>query len=113
MSTSQRLALVAAKAMEAKRADDVVVLDIARFTPIADYFVIASGQTTPQIRAIVDAVEEAMEAEGVRLVHREGDEHARWVLLDFGDVVAHIFGSEARRFYQLEGLWADATIVER
>ncbi len=113
MTTSVRFALAAARAMDAKRAEDVVVLDIGRHTAIADYFVIASGQTAVQIRAIVDAVEEAMEAEGARLIHHEGDPHARWVLLDFGDVVVHIFGPEARRFYQLEGLWADATILER
>ncbi len=99
--------------MEAKRADDVVALEVGRFTTIADYFVIASGQTTPQLRAIMEAAEEAMAAETVRLLHREGDEQARWLLLDFGAVVVHIFGPEARRFYQLEGLWADATILER
>lgn len=113
MSTPRDLALLAAEAMEAKRADDVVILDLARFTPVTDYFVIASGQTTPQVRAIVEAVMEAMEVEGVHLLHREGDDHARWVLLDFGAVIAHIFGPEARRFYQLEGLWADAPILER
>jgi len=112
VNTSQRLALVAAHAMDAKRADDIVILDIGRFTTLADYFIIASGDTSLQIRAIVEAVEDAMEAEGAPLVHREGDEHARWVLLDFGPVVAHIFGTEARRFYQLEGLWADAPILE-
>lgn len=113
MSTPRDFALLAADAIEAKRAEDVVILDLARFTPVTDYFVIASGQTAPQSRAIVEAVMEAMEAQGVRLLHREGDDHARWVLLDFGAVIVHIFGPEARRFYQLEELWADAPILER
>lgn len=113
MSSPRELALLAAEAMEAKQADEVVILELTRFTPIADYFVIASGQSPPQLRAIADAVEEAMEAREIRLRHREGDEHARWVLLDFGAVIVHLFRPEARRFYQLEGLWADAPILER
>ncbi len=113
MIASRRLALVAAESMDAKRAADVVVLEIGRHTPIADYFVIGSGLTAVQIRAIMQGVEDAMEAAGARLVAREGDEHARWVLLDFGTVVVHVFGPEARHFYQLEGLWADAPILQR
>ncbi len=113
MTTSQRLALISAQAMEAKRAEDVVVLDIGRHTAIADYFVIGSGETTVQIRAIVEAVEDVMDAEGLRPLNREGDAHARWVLLDFGSVVVHVFGQETRNFYRLEALWADAPILGR
>lgn len=113
MINVRRLALVAADAMEAKKADDVVVLDIGRHTPVADYFVIGSAPTQVQIRAITDAVEEAMEGSGARLLAREGHARARWVLLDFGPVVVHIFGPEARRLYALERLWADAPILER
>lgn len=99
--------------MDAKRADEVLVLDIGRHTTIADFFVVGSGDTTVQIRALIQAVQDAMEAEGARLISREGDEHTRWVLLDFGTVVVHIFGAEAREFYKLEQLWADAPILER
>ncbi len=87
MTDFRDAALQAAEAMEAKRAEDVVVLDVGRHTPVADYFVIGSAQTTVQIRAVVDAVEDALTARGVRLVNREGDAQARWVLLDFGAVV--------------------------
>ncbi len=113
MTDFRDAALQAAEAMEAKRAEDVVVLDVGRHTPVADYFVIGSAQTTVQIRAVVDAVEDALTARGVRLVNREGDAQARWVLLDFGAVVVHVFGPEARRYYTLERLWADAPILER
>lgn len=113
MINTRRLALIAADAMEAKKADEVVVLDIGRHTPIADYFVIASAATQVQLRAISEAVEEAVEGSGVRLLAREGHARARWILLDFGSVVVHIFGPEARRLYALERLWADAQMVER
>jgi ribosome-associated protein len=110
---SRDLALLAAEAMEEKRADEVLVLDVGRHTPVADYFVIGSAQTTVQIRAIVDAVEESLTAAGARPVNREGDASSRWVLMDFGGVVVHVFGPEARRYYTLERLWADAPILER
>lgn len=113
MIAAGRLALIAAEAMDAKKADEVVVLDIRRHTPVADYFVIGSAPTQVQIRAITEAVEEAMEGSGARLLAQEGQARARWVLLDFGSVVVHIFGPEARRLYALERLWADATILER
>ena len=110
---STRLALIAAEAMEGKRADDVVVLDIGRHTLVADYFIIGSAQTAVQMQAIAESVEEAMDAGGAKLMGREGHARARWVLLDFGSVVVHIFGPEARRLYSLERLWADAPILER
>lgn len=113
MTSSRRLALVAADAMDAKKADDVLVLNIGRHTLVADYFVICSAPTQVQIRAISEGVEEAMGGSGARLLAREGHARARWVLLDFGPVVVHIFGPEARRFYALERLWADAEMVER
>lgn len=113
MTGPRHLALLAAEAMEEKRADDVLVLDVGRHTPVADYFVIGSAQTTVQIRTIVDAVENSLTAAGARRVIREGDARSRWVLMDFGDVVVHVFGPEARRYYTLERLWADAPILER
>ena len=99
--------------MEARKATDVMVLEIGRFTPVADYFVICSAETGVQIRAIGEAVEEAMSGAGTRLLAKEGHARARWVLLDFGAIVVHIFGPEARALYSLERLWADAPILER
>ena len=111
-ASSRKLALLAAETLDSKKAEDVVVLDLRAHTPVADYFVIASAQTMVQIRAVTEAVEEALAASGGRLLGREGHARARWVLLDFGPVVVHIFGPEARRLYSLERLWADAPLVE-
>lgn len=113
MTSAVRLARVAADAMEEKRAEDVVVLDISRHTLVTDYFVIGSAETNVQIKAITEAVADAVEEAGGRLLAREGHERARWVLLDFGAVVVHVFGPEARNLYRLERLWADAPIVAR
>ncbi len=105
-------ALRAAEIAEAKRADDVVVLDLRGQTLVTDYFVIGTGTSRVQIRAIIDAIADGLGDERPRGV-REGDEGAGWVLLDYGDVVVHVFGPEARAFYRLERLWADAPVVTR
>ena len=113
MTAPKALALRTAEAMESRKAEDVLVLEIGRFTTMADYFVICSAETGVQIRAIAEAVEDAMKDAGARLLAKEGHARARWVLLDFGAIVAHIFGPEARTLYSLERLWADAPILER
>jgi len=113
MTTPMQLARAAADAMDDKKAEDVLVLDISKHTLVADFFVICSAETNVQIKAITDAVADAVEDAGGRLLAREGHERARWVLLDFGSVVVHIFGPEARNLYRLERLWADAPIVAR
>lgn len=110
---ARQKALLAADAAEAKLAEQVVVLDLQEQTPVADFFVIASGGNRVQIKAITEGVEEALEAEGVRPAHAEGREDGRWVLLDFGDVVVHIFGPHERQYYNLERLWGDAQVIER
>jgi ribosome-associated protein len=104
--TAQEKAEVARRACEAHKAAEVAVLPL-RDTIIADYFVIAAGRSRIQVQALADAVEEAMSEAGVRLGHREGYEAARWVLLDYGDVVVHVFSEEERRFYALERLWGE------
>jgi len=98
----------AAQAAEEKKARDIVIMEVGPLTPIADYFVVCSGQSTLQVQAIADAVREAMEGEGHPLRHVEGYERARWVLLDYGDVVVHVFLDEERQYYQIERLWRDA-----
>jgi len=102
----------AADAAEAKHAEAVVVLDLRDQTLITDYFVICTGTSRVQIRAITNGILESMR-ESAPHVLREGDAHAQWVLLDYGDVVVHVFGPEARAFYRLERLWGDANIVMR
>ena len=104
-------AMVAAYAAEEHKAEAVAVLDLRELTLVTDYFVICTGETDVQIRAIVEAIEEAMHASGARLLRREGTEQARWVLLDYGDVVVHVFGPEERKYYRLERLWGRARVV--
>src|SRR5947208_14267671 len=99
--------------MEARKATDVMVLEIGRVTPVADYFVICSAETGGQIRAIGEAVEEAMSGAGVGLLAKEGHARARWVLLDFGAIVVHLFGPEDRASYNLAFPCAVTPIPQR
>lgn len=98
-------AMLAARAAEEKHAADVAILDLRAYTPVADYFVVATGENVVQLRAIAEGIEEAMEAAGVQLLGREGSPQSRWMLLDYGDVVVHLFGPEERAYYRLEQLW--------
>src|SRR5918912_1599347 len=91
-----------------KKAEDVLVLDVRGLTSYADYFVLMTADSERQAGAIADAVDERLEAQGATKVGVEGYESGRWILIDYGDVVAHVFNREARGFYDLEGLWADA-----
>jgi len=91
-----------------RKADKVVVLNLQGLTAMSDYFVIATATSDRQAQALADAVEEAMKAEGRRPTSVEGYPHASWILLDYGDVVYHVFHDQARRFYGLERLWGDA-----
>lgn len=88
-------------------------MDIRRVASFADYFVIASGQTVRQIQAILEHLERELEREGVAPMGREGEPDSGWVLLDYGDVIVHVFGPEERSYYDLEGLWHAATPVVR
>ena len=93
-----------------KKADDVVVLDLRTVSAAADYFVIVSGGTDVQVKAISDAVVEGLDKAGVSVWHVEGYGNRRWVLIDLIDVVVHVFHREARSFYGLERLWGDAPV---
>jgi len=92
-----------------KKAKDVLLLDVRGKTSYADYFVIASGESERQVSAMAEHVETTLRGEGVRPVGSEGYDTGHWVLLDYGEVVAHLFFTEVRAFYDLEGLWSDAT----
>jgi len=100
-------------AVSDKQAEDVLQLDIRNVASFADYFVIASGQTVRQIQAIIDSVEEAVSHDGIKPMGIEGEPDSGWVLLDYGDVIVHIFGPDERAYYDLEGLWHTATPVVR
>ena len=98
----------AAAAAHAKKAGDVVVLDLRKADAFTDYFVLCSGQTTRQVQAIVDAIEDALRKTGARPAHVEGYDRAEWVLLDYFDFVVHVFTPATRDFYALERLWGSA-----
>ena len=107
-----RLATVAAKAAADKLGVDTVVLEVGQVLAITDAFVITSGANSRQVRTIADEVEKAVKADdGPSPIRIEGLDDARWVLLDYGDFVVHVFLDEARRFYDLERLWSDAPRV--
>jgi ribosome-associated protein len=97
-----------ARAALDKKAEDVLVLDVRGLTSYADYFVLATADSDRQAGAIADHVDQKLKEQGASKVGVEGYESGRWILIDYGDVVAHVFNREARGFYDLEGLWADA-----
>jgi len=96
----------------ARKAEDVVALDVRALTSFADTFVLTTGASDRQVRAIADSVREAFEAAGGRVLGVEGLEEARWVLLDLGDVIVHVFQPEVRRYYDLDRLWSDAPPID-
>jgi ribosome-associated protein len=101
----------AVQAARDKKAVDLVVLDLRPLASFADFFVICSGQNTRQVQAIADAVEDALRKEQVRPAHVEGFDRAEWVLLDYFDVIVHVFSAGKREFYSLERLWGSAERV--
>ncbi|MEX2420329.1 MAG: ribosome silencing factor [Actinomycetota bacterium] len=112
LAGSRAIALVAARAAAAKQAEDVAILDVHDLIVITDYFVICSGHSEPQVKTIVEEVEKAVRELGERPIRREGEADNRWVLLDYIDVVVHVFAEEEREYYDLERLWRDAPRVE-
>ncbi len=111
LSNTAELAKAAVRIASDKKASDVLLLDIRDVSVIADYFVICSGNNSRQLQAIADAIDEELGKQGAILLHREGPSDAGWVLLDFGDIVIHIFGPQEREYYRLERLWSEAKTV--
>ena len=109
---SRALAIRAAEAALNKKALDVTILDLSGLTVIADFFVICSGESTTQVRALAESIEEEFARKKVNPLGVEGVSYSHWILLDFGDVIVHIFEKETRAYYNLEKLWMDARIVE-
>jgi ribosome-associated protein len=110
---SKAWALIAARAADSKKATDIIVQEMRKVLFITDYFVIATGVNNRQVDAITEAIEEALRKEaGVKPIGREGLGDQTWVLLDYGDIVVHIFQPELREFYRLESLWSDAPFVD-
>jgi ribosome-associated protein len=107
LAVAQKARLSARAALD-KRAQALQLLDLAALSGIADYFVLCTGSSTTHVETIAAAVEAALKAEGHRALHREGAAASGWMLLDYGDVVVHIFLPETRAFYALDRLWGDA-----
>ena len=112
MMTPKEIAEAAVKALDSKNAHDIKLLRTSDVTVLADYFVICTATSTTQIKTLADATEAALEELGESKIHREGYRSGSWVLLDFDCVVVHLFMEEARQFYNLERLWADAEEID-
>lgn len=106
--TPKEIAKTALRAADGRKASGLAVLNVEPLTTLADYFVICSGSSNTQLRAIADAVEEELSKHGLEPGSIEGYRAASWVLLDYGSVVVHIFKGDAREFYSLDRLWSDA-----
>ena len=111
--TAKEMVTIACNALEDKKASDIKVINIEKVSSIADFFIIASGTSSPHTKALSDFVEEKVQKElNENILRREGYRDGTWVLLDYGDIVVHVFNAEARDFYSLERLWSDGVPVD-
>ena len=113
MNTSNEIARLVIEALEDKKAEDMKIIDISQLTVIADYFIIAGGSNRNQIQALSDNVAEKLGRAGHPLRQMEGYDTANWVLMDFGDVIVHVFDKENRLLYDLERIWRDGRQIAR
>lgn len=108
---SQQILEIAVRAADSKHAEDIIALDVREISLLADYFLICSANSERQINAIIDEVVDKEEENGVEVKRIEGKDGAKWVLIDLGDVIVHVFSNAERAFYNLEKLWSDAPLV--
>ena len=109
---SLQLATAIAKVLDKKKASDVKVLKVRDLTVLTDYFVIATGTSSTHVKSLAEEVEFQLDQQGVKTLCTEGYDSKNWILLDYGSVLVHVFVPEARQFYNLENLWADAEPVD-
>ena len=109
---SKKFAKQIAELLFSKKGYDIKILEIKKISSIADYFVICSADSDRQVKAIADDVDDKLREQGIKPIHREGYESLTWVILDYFDVMIHIFKAESRNFYNLEKLWGDAPVIE-
>ena len=109
---SKELLQIIVNAADNKRAEEIVALDMQKISLLADYFVIMQADSNRQVKAIADEIDGELSKEGIIAKNIEGKHNSDWILLDFGDVVVHVFKTETRQFYNLEKLWAAAPIVD-
>ena len=112
MERVNEMAKLAIKALEDKKGEDIHVIDIREVSVLADYFLIASGSNVKQVQAMADSVEEVLGRAGVPLRQIEGYQNANWILMDYGDIIVHVFCREDRLFYDLERIWRDGKIMD-
>ena len=112
MDQVKEMAQIVYRALEEKKGEDICIIDISGISPLADYFIITNGSSDSQVKALVDNVEEKMHKAGYSQIQREGLQSGNWVLLDYGDVVVHVFDKENREFYHLERIWSDGKRIE-
>lgn len=112
MDSIKNMVKIAHEALDEKMAEEITIIDISKVSTVADYFIIANGRNNNQVQAIVDNVTEKLGQAGYDYRQIEGYQEARWVLLDYQDVVIHVFSSDDRRFYDLERIWRDGSLVE-
>lgn len=112
MIEAKKMAAIAISALEEKKGEDIRIIDIQEVSVLADYFIIASGSNSNQVQAMVDEVEEALQKAGCQCRQIEGYQSAGWILMDYGDVIVHVFNREDRLFYDLERIWRDGKMLE-
>lgn len=112
MSQSKEMAKIAYQALEDKKGEDIKIIDIQKVSVIADYFVIANGTNSSQVEALVDSVKEKLGRGGFEPQRIEGVRSSSWVLMDYGDIIVHVFSKEDRLFYDLERIWRDGNSVD-
>lgn len=110
---TKEIALLAIDALEDKKAEDIRIIDISEISTIADYFIIADGNNKSQIQTMADNVSERLGRAGVTVRQIEGYQNANWILMDFQDIIIHIFDRENRLFYDLERIWRDGVLIEK
>lgn len=108
---SKEMAALAYHALDSKKGEDIRIIDISEISVLADYFIIANGNSNSQVQALVDNVEEELGKAGYTVKQREGYGLGNWVLLDFGDIIVHVFDKENRLFYDLERIWKDGKVI--
>lgn len=111
--TSKEIAAVAINALEDKKGEDIKIIDISSISIMADYFIIATGNSANQVQALIDNVDEQMAKNDIHPKQVEGYQNANWVLMDYGDVIIHVFDKDNRLFYNLERIWKDGKAVTK
>ena len=110
--TSKELVKTAVAALEDKKAFDIEIIDISNISVLADYFIIANGSNRTQVQAMVDNVDETLGRAGYEAKQIEGTRNSSWVLMDYGDMIVHVFDEENRLFYDLERIWRDGKVLD-